>query len=69
MNPAGGPAGVCPGDVCDWVRERSGRLDQGWLQAGSIEAAEGKKKRRTRPINSGRAHRDESGRVRSLDLG
>lgn len=52
MNGARGPSGVCPGDVCDWVRERSGLWERGWLQAGSTEPAEGKEKRRTRPINS-----------------
>lgn len=69
MNRARGPSGVCPGDMCDWVRERSGLGEQGWLQAGSIEPAEGKEKRRTRPINSAIvANQDGSGRGSSLDL-
>lgn len=40
------------GGVCDWVRERrSGLQEQGETQAGSVEPAEGKERRRIRPIN------------------
>ncbi len=68
MNGARGPTGVCPGDMCDWVREGSGLREQGWLQ-GPIEPAEGKEKRRTRPINSAIvANQDNPGRGSSLDL-
>lgn len=49
--------------------ERSGLWEQGWLQAGSIEAAEGREKRRTRPINAAIvANQDHPGRGCSLDL-
>lgn len=64
MNRARGPTGVCPGDVCDWVRERSGR----GCRRGSVEPAQGKEKRRTRPINSAIvANQDSSGRGSGSD--
>lgn len=67
MNRARGPTGVCRGDM--WVRERSGLQEQGWLQPGSIEPAEGREKRRTRPINPAIvATLDHPGRGCGLDL-
>ncbi len=61
----GGPTGVCPGDLCDWVRKTSGL----WERPGSIEQAEGKVKRRIRPINSAIvANQDHPGRGGGSDL-
>lgn len=55
--------------MCDWVRERSGLWERGWLRAGSIEPAEGKEERRIRPINSAIvANQDHPGRGSTSDL-
>lgn len=45
------PSCVCPGDTCDPIRGKSGLQKEEWLQDGFIEAAKGKQKRLTRPIN------------------
>lgn len=63
MNRARGPTGVCLGG---YVRlgQRDGWAAGAWmLQAVSIEPAQGKEKRRTRPINSAIvANQDHPGR-------
>lgn len=48
---------------------RLGQGEEGWMQAGSIEPAEGKERRRTRPINLAVvANWDQPGRGSSLGL-
>lgn len=66
MNRARGPSGVCPGDMCDWVRQKAECAGG----AGSIEPAEEmREKRRIRPINSAIvANQDHPERGGSLDL-
>lgn len=50
--------------MCGWVRETGWAVGAGMLQAVSIEPAQGKEKRRTRPINSAIvANQDHPGRV------
>ena len=41
MNRARGPSGVCPGDMCDWVRERRG------LVAGEVHRTSSRKREET----------------------